>query len=204
MSLKQRAIQAAQKERLARKNAREHLMDFTLYTKSDYQVGAHQRLLCDKLEAIERRELTRLMVFMPPRHGKSELVPTRFPAWYIGRNPKKQIILSSYSAKLSDRFGRDIRNILLEKKFTNVFKGVQLSRDSQAKNLWRTTQGGVFLAAGAGGSITGYGADLAIIDDPVKDRQDAESEVIRESTWDWYKSVLRTRLMPGGAIILVF
>ncbi|CAI3941945.1 Phage terminase large subunit [Commensalibacter communis] len=201
--LVEQARQAALKELQARKNAREHLIDFTTYTKQDYHVGAHHRLLCEKLEAVERGDIKRLMVFMPPRHGKSELASTRFPAWYIGRNPTRQIITASYSAKLADKFGRDVRNIISSQLYSNIFTDVALAPDSKAKDLWNTTKGGVFLAAGVGGSMTGYGGHLAIIDDPVKDRQDAESETIRENIWDWYKSVLRTRIMPGGAIIIV-
>ncbi|CAI3958978.1 Phage terminase large subunit [Commensalibacter communis] len=202
-SLSAQAKQAALRELTRRQSARAHLIDFTIYTKQDYCIGSHHRLLCEKLEAVEQGKITRLMVFMPPRHGKSELTSKRFPAWFLGRNPTKQIIAASYSAKLSDSFGRDVRNIVGSSLFKNIFPTVALSSDSKAKDLWETNQGGIFLSAGVGGSMTGYGGDLAIIDDPIKDRQDAESEVIRENIWDWYKSVLRTRIMPGGAIILV-
>ncbi|MDI2112108.1 phage terminase large subunit [Commensalibacter nepenthis] len=202
-SLSAQARQAARRELAKRQLARTHLIDFTTYTKQDYCVGSHHRLLCQKLEAVEQGKITRLMVFMPPRHGKSELTSKRFPAWFLGRNPTKQLILASYSAKLSDSFGRDVRNIVSSSLFKNIFPTVALSSDSKAKDLWETNQRGIFLSAGVGGAMTGYGGDLAIIDDPIKDRQDAESEVIRENVWDWYKSVLRTRIMPGGAIILV-
>ncbi|CAI3933600.1 phage terminase large subunit [Commensalibacter communis] len=201
--LVEQARQAALKELQARKNAREHLIDFTTYTKKDYRVGAHHRLLCNKLEAVERGEIKRLMVFMPPRHGKSELTSKRFPAWYLGRNPTKQLIAASYSARLSNSFGKDVRNIVGSSPFTNIFPDISLAVDSKAKDLWETNKGGIFLSSGVGGSMTGYGGHLAIIDDPVKDRQDADSETMRENVWDWYKSVLRTRIMPGGAIILV-
>ncbi len=186
-----------------RRRARNSLIEFTTYTKKDYHIGKHHQLLCDKLEAVERGEIKRLMVFMPPRHGKSELTSIRFPAWFIGRNPKKQIICASYSSKLSEKFGKSVRNIVASKAFHNLFPNVQLAQDSKAKDLWETNERGVFLAAGVGGSMTGYGGHLAVIDDPIKDRQDAESETIRENIWDWYKSVLRTRIMPGGSIILV-
>lgn len=202
-SLSAQAKQAALQELSKRHLARNHLIDFTTYTKLDYSVGPHHRLLCEKLEAVEQGKITRLMVFMPPRHGKSELTSKRFPAWFLGRNPTKQLIAASYSAKLSDSFGRDVRNIVSSSLFKNIFPTVSLSSDSKAKDLWETNQGGIFLSSGVGGSMTGYGGDLAIIDDPVKDRQDAESEIVRENVWDWYKSVLRTRIMPGGAIILV-
>lgn len=190
-------------ELIDRKKAYNHLLSFIVYTKRDYRIGLHHSLLCQKLESIERGDLKRLMVFMPPRHGKSELTSKRFPAWFLGRNPDKQIITASYSAKLADKFGRDVRNLVASKPFQNVFPDVTLATDSKAKDLWETNQGGIFLTAGVGGSMTGYGGHLAVIDDPIKDRQEAESEVVRENIWDWYKSVLRTRIMPGGAIILV-
>ncbi|CAI3932254.1 phage terminase large subunit [Commensalibacter papalotli (ex Botero et al. 2024)] len=201
-SLSAQARVIALHELKKRRSARAHLIDFTVYTKQDYFTGLHHRLLCEKLEAVEQGRIKRLMVFMPPRHGKSELTSKRFPAWFLGRNPTKQLIVASYSAKLSDSFGKDVRNIVGSRLFKNIFPAVSLSSDSKAKDLWETNQGGVFLSSGVGGSITGYGGDLAIIDDPVKDRQDAESLNIRDNIWDWYKSVLRTRIMPGGAIIL--
>lgn len=139
---------------------------------------------------------------MPPRHGKSEIASRRFPAWYIGRNPTKQIICASYSAELATDFGREVRNIVASAEFGSLFD-VQLSPDSQSADRWHTTQGGVYVAAGIGGSLTGRGAHIALIDDPVKDQLDADSERKRATTWDWYASVLRTRLMPRGAIVLI-
>ncbi|MDI2091671.1 phage terminase large subunit [Commensalibacter oyaizuii] len=201
--LSEKAKQAAQNELMRRQSARDRLIHFTTYTKRDYTIGVHHQFLCDKLEAVERGEIKRLMVFMPPRHGKSELTSKRFPAWFLGRNPSKQLIMASYSAKLSDSFGRDVRNIVASRLFQNIFPNVTLSADSKAKDLWETNYQGVFLSSGIGGSITGYGGHLAIIDDPVKDRHDAESETVRDNVWNWYKSVLRTRIMPKGAIILV-
>lgn len=195
--------QAALNELQARKNARQHLIDFTTYTMPTYRVGAHHRLLCEKLEAVERGEIKRLLITMPPRHGKSELASKRFPAWFLGRNPQKQIITTSYNASLASAFGRDVRNILKDTYFQNVFPDVELSNDSQAKDNWHTKKGGVYVSAGIGGGITGRGADLAIIDDPIKDREEANSEVVRETIWNWYTSTLYTRLMSNGAIIVI-
>lgn len=201
--LEEQARQAALKELQSRQNAREHLIDFTTYTMPKYSAAAHHHLLCKKLEAVERGEINRLMVFMPPRHGKSELVSTRFPAWYLGRNPENQIISASYGSTLADEFGRKVRNIFKEQSFSNIFPGISLANDSAAKDRWSTNKGGVYVAAGTGGGITGKGAHLAIIDDPIKGRQDAESKTIRESVWNWYTSDLYSRLMDDGAIILV-
>lgn len=200
--LHRQASQTARTELHRRHKARQSLLAFTRYTYPDYAPGPHHHLLCDKLEAIEQGRISRLMVFMPPRHGKSELVSRRFPAWYLGRNPHRQIISASYGATLAQDFGRDVRNLVACRRFNVLFPTVTLSPDSTAKDLWHTNAGGLYTATGIGGGLTGRGADLAIIDDPVKDRQDAESPTRRAAVWDWYRAVLRTRLMPGGAIIL--
>jgi hypothetical protein len=143
------------------------------------------------------------MVFMPPRHGKSEIVSVQFPAWLIGKDKDRQIIESSYSGDLATDFGRQTRDLIANKEFSNIFKDVSLSEDSQAKGKWNTNGRGAYNAVGVGGATTGKGADILIIDDPIKNRQDADSEVIRETAWSWYRSTARTRLSPKGAIILV-
>lgn len=164
--------------------------------------GHHQRI-AEKLEAVERGEIDRLMIFMPPRHGKSELASKRFPAWCLGRNPKRQIIAASYNSDLASDFGRNVRNIVAAPEFGQVFSDVSLAPDSQAANRMNTNKGGTYVAAGVGTAVTGRGADIALIDDPFKDREEADSERRRETVWDWYRSTLYTRLMPGGAIVLI-
>jgi hypothetical protein len=182
--------------------SRTELLHFAQYTMPSYQVGHMHKLICEKMEAVERGECKRLMIFTPPRHGKSELVSKRFPAWYLGRNPHKQIISASYGADLANDFGRDVRNIVSDNSFQVLFPGVKLAEDSQAKNRWHTNYGGSYVAAGVGSPITGRGADILNIDDPVKDRADAESETVRNNIWNWYTSTAYTRLMPGGSVIL--
>ncbi|PYD81400.1 terminase [Komagataeibacter oboediens] len=201
--LVKKAAEKARSELNRRSAGRSCLLGFTQYTMSDYMVGPQHRLLCERLDAVERGEIKRLMVFMPPRHGKSELTSKRFPAWFLGRNPTKQIITASYGATLAQGFGRDVRNIVASPEFGALFPGVGVASDSAARDNWHTNKGGVYTAMGVGGGLTGKGAHVALIDDPVKDRQDAESPIIREAAWDWYRSVLRTRLMPNGAIVLV-
>lgn len=139
---------------------------------------------------------------MPPRHGKSELASRRFPAWYLGNRPKEQIIAASYNSDLSSDFGREVRDIVKSHEYGMLFK-VSLKEDSKAANRWHTDQNGVYIAAGVGTAITGRGAKIALIDDPFKDREEADSETIRNKVWNWYTSTLRTRLMPGGSIILI-
>ena len=167
-----------------------------------YRVGRHHRLLCEKMEAVERGEIKRLMVFMPPRHGKSEIVSRRFPAWYLGRNPNKQIISASYGQDLANDFGRDVRNIVADPAYHALFPDVSVAADSSARNRWHTNKGGSFVAAGVGSAITGRGADVLNVDDAVKDREAADSQTVRDSIWNWYTSTAYTRLMPGGAIIV--
>lgn len=199
----ERVREKARAELSARQSARAGSLSFAQYTMPGYRVGPQHKLLCDKLDAVERGEIKRLMVFMPPRHGKSELTSKRFPAWFLGRNPDKQIITASYGATLAQGFGRDVRNIVASPEFSALFPDIGVAADSSARDNWHTTKGGIYTAMGVGGGLTGKGAHVALIDDPIKDRQDAESPVIREAAWDWYRSVLRTRLMPGGAIVLV-
>ena len=160
-------------------------------------------MIADKLEAVERGEIDRLMIFMPPRHGKSELASKRFPAWCLGRQPKRQIIAASYNSDLANDFGRNVRNIVAEPEFGQVFPNVGLAPDSQAANRMNTNHGGTYVAAGVGTAVTGRGADIALIDDPFKDREEADSERRRDVVWDWYRSTLFTRLMPGGAVVLI-
>lgn len=182
--------------------SRRSLLAFTEYTNPLYQRAAHHVLIAEKLEAIERGDIDRLMIFMPPRHGKSELASVRFPAWYLGRNPTHQIITASYAHKLAAKFGRQVRNLIAGQDFQAVFPGVTLSEDSQAKDLFNTGQGGVYMATGVDGSVTGSGGDIVSIDDPVKGRQEADSQAVQETAWDWYRGDLYTRLMPGARIVL--
>jgi predicted phage terminase large subunit-like protein len=183
--------------------ARRSLLAFTSYTNPQYEAARHHRLIADKLEAVERGEIDRLMIFMPPRHGKSELASKRFPAWCLGRKPTRQIIAASYNSDLANDFGRDVRNIVDEPEFRQVFADVSLASDSHAANRMNTNHGGAYVAAGVGTAVTGRGAHIALIDDPFKDREEADSERRRELVWDWYRSTLFTRLMPGGAIVLI-
>lgn len=183
--------------------AKRRLVSFTEYTNPLYRPADHHHKICEKLEAVERGDIDRLMIFMPPRHGKSELASKRFPAWALGRQPTRQIIAASYNSDLASDFGRNVRNIVAEPEFGEVFPGVSLAPDSQAANRMNTNHKGAYVAAGVGTAVTGRGADIALIDDPFKDREEADSERRRDVVWDWYRSTLFTRLMPGGAICLI-
>jgi predicted phage terminase large subunit-like protein len=190
-------------QELKRRQSRQSLLAFTEYTNPLYQPAEHHKRICEALERVERGECDRLMIFMPPRHGKSELASKRFPAWCLGRDPKRQIIAASYNSDLANDFGRNVRNIVDEPEFREVFPNVSLATDSHAANRMNTNHGGAYVAAGVGTAVTGRGAHIALIDDPFKDREEADSERRRDVVWDWYRSTLFTRLMPGGAIVLI-
>jgi predicted phage terminase large subunit-like protein len=192
----------AASELLARRRARQSLLAFTGYTNAAYKAAAHHELIAQKLEAVERGECKRLMICMPPRHGKSELASRRFPGWCIGRNPARQVIAASYNSDLANDFGREVRNIVASPEFRALFQ-TTLAQDSQAANRWHTDKGGMYVAAGVGTAVTGRGADILLIDDPFKDREEADSELRRQRVWDWYTSTAYTRLMPGGAIVVI-
>ncbi len=142
------------------------------------------------------------MINMPPRHGKSELATKRFPAWFLGRNPRLNVITASYNSELATDFGRQVRNIVSSKEYGALFQ-TRLAPDSKAANRWNTDAGGMYIAAGVGTSVTGRGADVFLIDDPLKDRQEADSELRRNTVWDWYSSTAYTRLAKGGRIIVI-
>lgn len=194
--------QQAAAELLARRKARNSLLAFTAYTNPSYEAAPHHELIASKLEAVMRGEITRLIICMPPRHGKSELASRRFPSFYMGQKPDKQIIAASYSSDLSTDFGREVRNIVDSPEFGALFP-ITLAADSKAANRWHTSEGGMYVAAGVGTAITGRGADILLIDDPFKDRKDADSELQRQRVWDWYTSTAYTRLMPGGAVVVI-
>lgn len=194
--------QLAARELLARRRARDNLIDFTRYTLPRYEAAEHHLIIADALQRVERGEIKRLMICMPPRHGKSELGSRRFPAWFVGRNPLKHIIAASYNGEISSDFGREVRNIVGGEEFTRLFS-CRLAADSTAASRWHTDAGGMYAAAGIGTAVTGRGADVLLIDDPFKDREDADSEVRRARVWDWYTSTAYTRLTPDGAIVVI-
>lgn len=142
------------------------------------------------------------MLFVPPRHGKSELGSIMFPAWYLGKHPEKEIITSSYSADLAQDFGYKTRNLVATQEYQELFN-TKLRDDSKSKAKWLTQEGGGYTAVGVGGAITGRGADILIIDDPIKNREEAESQTVRDKVWSWYTSTAYTRLEKNGAVILI-
>lgn len=166
-----------------------------------YEVPRHIELLNQLLLDVADGKIKRLMVTMPPRHGKSELCSKYFPAWYLGTHPEDRIILCSYEADFAATWGQKVRDIFKEHK--TVF-GVNVNDRSAARNRWDIAghRGGMG-TAGVGGPITGKGAEILIIDDPVKNAEQANSPTYREKAKDWYKSTAYTRLTPTGKVILI-
>ena len=197
----------AEQELAKRILARKRLLPFVERFNPDYLAGWVHKDICQRLERfseqVANKESPRLMLFMPPRHGKSTLASVAFPAWHLGRHPNHEFISCSYSGSLAMNFSRKVRQLLREPVYKNVFEKARLDKDSQSIESWQTTQGGGYVAAGVGGGITGKGAHVMVIDDPVKNREDAESDNNRDATWDWYTSTAYTRLSPGGGILVI-
>ena len=184
--------------------ARSDLIEYVKHTSPQYKVYEFHRQVADALMAVERGEIRRLMISAPPRHGKTQLVSKRFPLWYLGRNPNTQIVHCGYGGTIAEDAGRDLRNLTYNDSHLDVFPNCTLLGDSTAVNKWHTTNGGIYIATGIGGAITGRGFHLGIIDDPVKGREEAESDVMQHKTWAWYKSEFFSRRMgPNNAIVAI-
>lgn len=206
------------KAELARRElARRHLIDFSMYVAPWYRPARHHRLVAEYLEQVEtfvrtggKTGIGRLLIFEPPRHGKTEQASRHFPAWVLGRNPDKRVILASYGTDLATGNSRAVRSLLTDERYAPVFGGlsavdapVELSADSRSAEAWdlAAPHRGGLVAAGVGGGITGKGAHLLVVDDPFKNRDEAESETTRERVWDWWTSTAYTRLENGAAVI---
>lgn len=185
-----------------RRTVRRHLMVCAEHALAplDQTPARHHRLLIGELERVERGELDRLMVFMPPGSAKSTYASILFPVWWFCRHPRSAVIAASHTAELAEWFGRRVRNTITAHSVT---LGFGLAADSAAAGRWETDAGGEYYAAGLGGSITGRRADLAIVDDPVKSREAADSETQRRRAWDWFRADLLTRLKPRGRVVLI-
>jgi predicted phage terminase large subunit-like protein len=171
----------------------------------------YQRHIYKKLKAIDSGDCKRLMVFMPPRHGKSELITVRYTAWRLMKDPRLNVILGSYNQKLADRFSRKIKRIVSNSELpprprsaaTHPKQEGELLKRLNTANEWEASGGGVVRSVGVGGGIAGFGAGLIVIDDPVKNRAEAESATYRERVWEWFNDDIYTRMEPNAAIILI-
>ena len=204
------------KKQIETELARRRLIDFVSQINPKYQVGWFNTAVAKALERfyydVVSGKQPRLMIFAPPRSGKSELFSRAFPAWAFGKNPNLQIIASSYSSDLSTRMNRDVQRIIMSDEYASIFPDTALNSKRVAtvtQNALRNSEifeivghAGAYRSAGVGGGITGMGADISIIDDPVKDAAEANSATYRDKVWDWYVTTLYTRLSPKSGVLL--
>lgn len=194
--------QEAKRELAKRELARRHFRYYPAYIYDGYQSNWHTELICDALERVLKGEIRFLFIEAPPRHSKSIHVSQLFPSYVVGKNKDDSVIVASYSSELAIDHGRETRNIIDSLVYQRLFD-TRLAPDSAAKGKWNTNGKGAYNALGVGGSATGRGADFFVVDDPFKDRAEADSEVIRDARWKWLRSVARTRLSPKGAMIIM-
>lgn len=206
---------AKKQRQLALLKSRDSLIEYTRYTmpdiktpddptKSSYEVKEFHRATAKALEQVERQELSRLIICMPPRMGKSELAARRFIPWCLGRNPTRNIIFGTYNQTFAEDFGKKIRRIFLSKQHAAVFPQATLVKGEKAAEYLGLEQGGQIAFVGRGGTTTGRGAHIFLVDDPIKDRAEANSASTRTECWEWFQDVVTTRMMDDkSSIILV-
>jgi predicted phage terminase large subunit-like protein len=168
--------------------------------------GRHHALMAKKFEEIAEGKLKRLIINMPPRHTKSEFASYLLPSWFLGRFPEKKVIQSSNTADLAVNFGRKVRNLVQSEEYARIYPDVALRQDSKSAGRWATNKNGEYFAIGVGGTMTGKGADLMIIDDPHSEQEAAlatGNPEVFNSVYEWYTSGPRQRLQPNGAIVIV-
>lgn len=195
--------QVLEEREFARK-CRDDLIEFCKAMQEGYKVGAHHRRLASLLMDCESGEKDRVTVSIAPRHGKSQMTSIFFAAWFLGRNPNKQVMLVSHTADLAVDFGRKVRNLFDTPEYQKIFPGVSLAVDSKSAGRWNTNKGGVFYATGVGSSLAGRGADLLIVDDPHSEQDMLAGNFDSlETAYKWFLIGARTRLMPGGRVVVV-
>lgn len=190
--------------------ARRTMLRFATYMKPNYEVNWHHELICQRLDDFVAGKIKRLMIFVPPQHGKSELTSRLFPAFIFGRNPDAKVVLASYSASMAESFNRDCQKYIDTHEYGLLYPDTHLQNAGSAGKYIRNAErfdivdhAGFLKTVGVGGSLTGTAADLLIIDDPVKDMQDAKSAVMQQSTWEWFLSVAETRIHNSTGILVI-
>lgn len=203
------------KRQLAIVRSRDSLMAFTKFTMPDptdiantdlslYENARHHDAVAAMLEEVEKGNYTFVIITLPPRHGKSELVSRRFPAWFLGRHPDWNVVVATYNDDFAMDFGAEVRKIMTTVHYKQVFPGVALARGGAAKDRLQTTNGGMATFVGVGGSLTGRGAHVLIIDDLIKDYEQARSKAFRDRAWDWFTKVAMTRRMGPKLVVITF
>ena len=191
---------------LQREAAQQDFMKFVGEMWPGFINGAHHKVMAQKFQDIAEGKCKRLIINMPPRHTKSEFASYLLPAWFLGKFPGKKIIQCSNTAELAVGFGRKVRNLVGSEQYARIFPNVSLRSDSKAAGRWSTNSNGEYFAIGVGGTVTGKGADLLIIDDPHSEQEAAIANTnpeVYDKVYEWYGSGPRQRLQPGGSIIVV-
>ena len=189
-----------------KRSAQDSFLTFVKRVWPGFVEGYHHRIIADAFERVKRGELKRVIINMPPRHTKSEFASHLFPAWYIGHYPNRYVIQASNTSDLAVDFGRKVRDTIGDEAFREVFPGVSIHADAAAAGKWKTTAKGEYFAIGVGGTLTGRGGNLIVIDDPHSEQQAKQAESkpeIYDSVFDWYTSGPRQRVQPGAAIVIV-
>lgn len=205
-------VDPAVKELAQRVLARRRLIEFVKEFHPRYKAGWVHHDICRRLEQfvadVAAGKSPRLMLLMPPRHGKSQIASKLFPAWVLGHYPHFEFIASSYNVSLALEFSREVRGVIRTDRYQTLFPKTRLDSEIQAAEAWKLVSptgvgGGGYVAAGIGGPITGKGAHILVIDDPIKNAEEADSLEQRTKIWDWYKSAAYTRLAPGGGVLVI-
>jgi predicted phage terminase large subunit-like protein len=194
------------RDAVKREKAQKSFMAFVHEMWPGFIHGRHHALMAKKFEEIAEGKLKRLIINMPPRHTKSEFASNMLPAWFLGKYPNKKVIQTSNTADLAVGFGRKVRNLVDSEQYAKIFPNVALRADSKAAGRWATNHNGDYFAIGVGGTVTGKGADLLIIDDPHSEQEARLAQgdpTVFDNVYEWYTSGPRQRLQPGGAIIIV-
>jgi predicted phage terminase large subunit-like protein len=191
---------------LLREEAQKDFLKFVHTMWPGFIDGRHHKVMARKFEDIASGKIKRLIINMPPRHTKSEFASYLLPAWFLGKFPNKKIIQTSNTAELAVGFGRKVRNLVGSEQYAKIFPNVNLRQDSKAAGRWSTNKDGEYFAIGVGGTVTGKGADLLIIDDPHSEQEAALASgdpSVFDKVYEWYTSGPRQRLQPGGCIVVV-
>lgn len=184
--------------------ARSHFLPFVREVYPNFKEGPQHRVFAKTFERVLRGELKRVIINIAPRHSKSESSSYLFPAFFMGRNPDKKIIMATHTAGLSEDFGRKVRNLIQSEEYARIFPETSVSHDQKAAGKWSTSKKGEYYAVGVGGALAGRGADLIVIDDPHSEQDvSTNSKATFDSAWAWYQTGPMQRLMPNGSIIIV-
>ena len=205
-------VRIARRQKIVR--ARKHLIDFTEFmmpdkvdpdnvAKSRYEAMFFHRGIADALEKVACGEINKMILNAPPRHGKSELSSRKLPAWFVGNDPYRSTILGAYNQPFSEDMGRAVRATMQDPRYLEVFPDAVLRKGSQASDRMETVDGGMLAFVGRGGSVTGRGGDLIILDDPIKNRKEADSATIRDDLWKWFNDDIMSRMMSDLGSILI-